>query len=103
MPEGLVRDAILASPAWPDMATKMAFLDRQGVDVAGFLNTAHGQGVGVDRAVAALLAQQGAAAPAAGPRPGFPPHGPPPPTRSRRPPPLPPPLLLLIRLWSRWR
>ncbi|MEV7541222.1 hypothetical protein [Streptomyces sp. NPDC089915] len=67
MPEGLVRDAILASPAWPDMAAKMALLDRQGVDVAGFLTAAHGQGVGVDRAVAALLAQQGAAAPAAGP------------------------------------
>ncbi|GHE46465.1 hypothetical protein CP980_34970 [Streptomyces vinaceus] len=61
MPEGLVRDAILASPAWPDMAAKMALLDRQGVDVAGFLKAAHDQGVGVDRAVAALLTQQVAA------------------------------------------
>ncbi|MBW5482796.1 hypothetical protein [Streptomyces bambusae] len=34
MPEGLVRDAILASPAWPDTATQMAALDQQGVDVA---------------------------------------------------------------------
>ncbi|MEV6957295.1 hypothetical protein [Streptomyces sp. NPDC051183] len=67
MPEGLVRDAILASPAWPDMAAKMAHLDQRGVDVAAFLTAAHGQGVGVDQAVAALLAQQGAAAPAAGP------------------------------------
>ncbi|WP_030873998.1 hypothetical protein [Streptomyces sp. NRRL F-2747] len=69
MPEGLVRDAILASPAWPDMAAKMALLDRQGVDVAGFLRAAHGQGVGVDRAVAALLTQQAAApqVPAAAP------------------------------------
>ncbi|WP_260618010.1 hypothetical protein [Streptomyces sp. WAC07149] len=67
MPEGLVRDAILSSPAWPDMAAKMAHLDQQGVDVASFLTAAHGQGVGVDQAVAALLAQQGAAAPAAGP------------------------------------
>ncbi|MEV0993051.1 hypothetical protein [Streptomyces sp. NPDC049949] len=64
MPEGLVRDAILSSPAWPDMAAKMALLDQRGVDVAAFLSAAHGQGVGVDRAVAALLAQQGAAAPA---------------------------------------
>ncbi|MFJ3914462.1 hypothetical protein [Streptomyces vinaceus] len=69
MPDGLVRDAILASPAWPDMAAKMALLDRQGVDVAAFLTAAHGQGVGVDRAVAALLAQQGAAAQAAAPAP----------------------------------
>ncbi|MFJ5552528.1 hypothetical protein [Streptomyces sp. NPDC093225] len=67
MPEGLVRDAILSSPAWPDMAAKMAHLDQQGVDVTGFLTAAHGQGIGVDQAVAALLAQQGVAAPAAGP------------------------------------
>ncbi|MEV6581203.1 hypothetical protein AB0M92_23885 [Streptomyces sp. NPDC051582] len=65
MPEGLVRDAILASPAWPDMVAKMALLDRRGVDVAGFLTAAHGRGVGVDRAVATLLAQQAAAAPVA--------------------------------------
>ncbi|MFI1155077.1 hypothetical protein [Streptomyces sp. NPDC020817] len=69
MPEGLVRDAILASPAWPDMAAKMALLDQQGVDVAGFLSAAHGQGVGVDRAVAALLAGQGAAASTTSPAP----------------------------------
>ncbi|MFE5766129.1 hypothetical protein ACFQ7H_31870, partial [Streptomyces sp. NPDC056492] len=72
MPEGLVRDAILSSPAWPDMAAKMALLDQRGVDVAGFLSAAHGQGIGVDRAVAALLAQQGATAPAAGPAAGVP-------------------------------
>ncbi|WP_331740911.1 hypothetical protein [Streptomyces sp. NBC_01006] len=72
MPEGLVRDAILSSPAWPDMAAKMALLDQRGVDVAGFLTAAHGQGVGVDRAVAALLAQPGAAGPAAGPAAGVP-------------------------------
>ncbi|MFD0374609.1 hypothetical protein [Streptomyces sp. NPDC127112] len=65
MPGDLVRDAILASPAWPDMAAKMALLDRQGIDVAAFLTAAHGQGTGVDRAVAALLDQQGATAPAA--------------------------------------
>ncbi|GAA3380670.1 hypothetical protein GCM10020367_68900 [Streptomyces sannanensis] len=65
MPEGLVRDAILASPAWPDMAAQMAALDHEGVDVTGFLTAAHGQGVGVDRAVAALLARQGGPQPAA--------------------------------------
>ncbi|WP_221223351.1 hypothetical protein [Streptomyces sp. 2132.2] len=69
MPDGLVRDAILASPAWPDMAAKMALLDQQGIDVAAFLTAAHSQGVGVDRAVAALLAPPGAAAQAAAPAP----------------------------------
>ncbi|MFE2329745.1 hypothetical protein ACFXD5_38595 [Streptomyces sp. NPDC059385] len=116
MPEGLVRDAILSSPAWPDMAAKMALLDQRGVDVAGFLTAAHGQGVSVDRAVAALLAKQGAAAPAAADAataPGCPPPGPPPP-RPRRPPHRPPPrrrppplllplLRLLLLLRSRWR
>ncbi|WP_406187348.1 hypothetical protein [Streptomyces sp. NBC_01006] len=43
MPGGLVRDAILASPAWPDVAAKTALLDQQGVDVAGFLAAAHGR------------------------------------------------------------
>ncbi|MBK3554877.1 hypothetical protein JHN51_34870, partial [Streptomyces sp. MBT61] len=33
MPEGLVRDAILASPAWPDLASQMGHLHDQGVDV----------------------------------------------------------------------
>ncbi|MEV4191416.1 hypothetical protein AB0J65_08395, partial [Streptomyces toxytricini] len=71
------------------MAVKMALFDQRGVDVAGFLSAAHGQGVGVDRAVAALLARQGAVAPAVGPaghgrgarRPAVAPR--PPPTRRR--------------------
>ncbi|MFE2165400.1 hypothetical protein ACFXB3_10020 [Streptomyces sp. NPDC059447] len=54
--ERLVRDAIRSSQAWPDMAAKMALLDGRGIDVAVFLMAAHSQGVGVDRAVAALLA-----------------------------------------------
>lgn len=76
LPEGLVR-SMLSFPAWPDMAghgwtwpdmaAKMAHLDQQGVYVVSFLWAAQGQGVGVDRAVAAILAQQGAAAPAAAP------------------------------------
>lgn len=41
IPEGLVRDAILASPAWPDIAATMGRLHDQGVDVARILNHAH--------------------------------------------------------------
>ncbi|WP_179888334.1 hypothetical protein, partial [Streptomyces sp. t99] len=54
MPEGLVRNAILASPAWPDLASKMGHLHDQGVDVAArILTDAHAAGLGVDQAVAA--------------------------------------------------
>lgn len=53
MPEGLVRDAILASPAWPDLAAEMGHLHDQGVDVARILTDAHAAGLGVDQAVAA--------------------------------------------------
>ncbi|MFE9048400.1 hypothetical protein [Streptomyces rubiginosohelvolus] len=53
MPEGLVRNAILASPAWPDLASKMGHLHDQGVDVARILTDAHAAGLGVDQAVAA--------------------------------------------------
>ncbi|WP_257134718.1 hypothetical protein [Streptomyces sp. ms115] len=53
MPEGLVRDAILASPAWPDLASQMGHLHDQGVDVARILTDAHADGLGVDQAVAA--------------------------------------------------
>ncbi|MFE3762519.1 hypothetical protein ACFXPI_12240 [Streptomyces sp. NPDC059104] len=37
MPGGLVRDAILASPAWPDIAAAMGHLDARSVDVAQIL------------------------------------------------------------------
>ncbi|MFB7405416.1 hypothetical protein ACFCZR_35045 [Streptomyces rubiginosohelvolus] len=53
MPEGLVRDAILASPAWPDLASQMGHLHDQGVDVARILTDAHAAGLGVDQAVVA--------------------------------------------------
>ncbi|WP_328959540.1 hypothetical protein [Streptomyces virginiae] len=56
MPEGLVRDAILASPAWPDIAAAMGRLDAAGIDVARILTDAHQAGVGVDQAVAAVTA-----------------------------------------------
>ncbi|MEU8102059.1 hypothetical protein [Streptomyces rubiginosohelvolus] len=57
MPEGLVRDAILASPAWPDLAAEMGRLHEQGVDVARILTDAHAAGLGVDQAVAAATAR----------------------------------------------
>ncbi|WP_455355943.1 hypothetical protein [Streptomyces sp. SYSU K217416] len=56
MPAGLVREAILSSPAWPEMAATMAKLDERGVDVRAILASAHEEGVGVDQAVAKVLA-----------------------------------------------
>jgi hypothetical protein len=55
MPAGPVREAILASPAWPDMAATMAKLDERGVDVRAILTAAHEEGVGVDQAVTKVL------------------------------------------------
>ncbi|MFI9311215.1 hypothetical protein [Streptomyces triculaminicus] len=56
LPAGPVREAILSSPAWPEMAATMAKLDERGVDVRAILASAHEEGVGVDRAVAKVLA-----------------------------------------------
>ncbi|MGC5530414.1 hypothetical protein [Streptomyces sp. SR-10] len=56
IPEGLVRNAILASPAWPDIAAHMGRLHDQGVDVARILTDAHTAGLGVDQAIAAAVA-----------------------------------------------
>ncbi|MFB6667881.1 hypothetical protein [Streptomyces parvus] len=71
MPEGLVRDAILASPAWPHLAAEMGRLHEQGVDVARILTDAHAAGLGVDQAVAAATARTSprAQAPAVRPAP----------------------------------
>ncbi|KPL26257.1 hypothetical protein JI76_38175 (plasmid) [Streptomyces anulatus] len=66
IPEGLVRDAILASPAWPDIAATMGRLHDQGIDVARILTDAHAAGLGVDQAIAAAVAPA-SAAPAPGP------------------------------------
>ncbi|MFD5299588.1 hypothetical protein ACFWJU_30850 [Streptomyces mutabilis] len=63
LPAGPVREAILSSPTWPDIAATMARLDERGVDVRGILASAHNEGVGVDRAVARVLGAN--AAPAA--------------------------------------
>ncbi|MFE7056889.1 hypothetical protein ACFVAO_16955 [Streptomyces californicus] len=72
MPQGLVRDAILSSPAWPDIAAAMGRLHDQGLDVARILTDAHTAGLGVDQAVAAATARAtqlraSAAAPAPAP------------------------------------
>ncbi|MFE3373927.1 hypothetical protein ACFXOK_30580 [Streptomyces sp. NPDC059173] len=69
MPEGLVRNAILASPAWPDLAAEMSHLHEQGVDVARILTDAHAAGLGVDQAVAATTARTSPQAPAPAVRP----------------------------------
>ncbi|MFI6209170.1 hypothetical protein ACIBAI_22650 [Streptomyces sp. NPDC051041] len=56
LPAGPVREAILASPTWPDIAATMARLDERGADVRQALAAAHNEGVGVDQAVARALA-----------------------------------------------
>ncbi|MGW8879549.1 hypothetical protein [Streptomyces mirabilis] len=56
LPAGPVREAILSSPAWPEMAKTMATLNERGVDVRAILASAHEEGVGVDQAVAKVLA-----------------------------------------------
>ncbi|PVC80858.1 hypothetical protein DBP19_35050 [Streptomyces sp. CS090A] len=83
IPEGLVRDAILSSPAWPTLAAAMGHLHDQGADIARILTDAHAAGLGVDQAVAAATArtatpashqpQAQAQAPAAAPTPAAPP------------------------------
>ncbi|MFI8265796.1 MULTISPECIES: hypothetical protein [unclassified Streptomyces] len=42
MPGGLVRDAILSSPAWPDIATAIGHLDARSIHIARILLDAHG-------------------------------------------------------------
>ncbi|MFD3757977.1 hypothetical protein [Streptomyces sp. NPDC058622] len=69
MPGGLVRDAILSSPAWPDIAAAMGRLDAKGIDVARILLDAHAAGAGVDQAVAAVTTAAAAKAPAPAPAP----------------------------------
>ncbi|MFC4516438.1 MULTISPECIES: hypothetical protein [Streptomyces] len=56
MPAGPVREAILSSPAWPDIAATMGRLQERGVDVRQILAAAHAEGVGVDQAVARVTA-----------------------------------------------
>ncbi|MGW7458439.1 hypothetical protein [Streptomyces sp. NPDC054797] len=68
MPGGLVRDAILASPAWPDIAAAMGQLDARGIDVARILLDAH-VGAGVDQAVTTAATAATAGRPRRRPRP----------------------------------
>ncbi|MFD8415456.1 hypothetical protein ACFV2Q_27460 [Streptomyces sp. NPDC059650] len=56
LPAGPVREAILSSPTWPDIASTMARLDERGIDVRKILASAHDEGLGVDQAVAKVLA-----------------------------------------------
>ncbi|NGO40616.1 hypothetical protein [Streptomyces ureilyticus] len=56
LPAGPVREAILSSPTWPDIAAQMARLDERGVDVRQVLASAHDEGLGVDQAVGKVLA-----------------------------------------------
>jgi hypothetical protein len=54
-PAGIVREAILASPAWPEIAASMKTMQERGVDVRRLLVAAHAEGVGVDQAVARVV------------------------------------------------
>ncbi|WP_405438514.1 hypothetical protein OG373_13875 [Streptomyces avidinii] len=56
LPAGPVREAILSSPTWPDIAATMGRLDERGVDVRQILADAHDEGLGVDRAIGKVLA-----------------------------------------------
>ncbi|MBV2155091.1 hypothetical protein [Kitasatospora sp. SUK 42] len=51
VPAGPVREAILASPLWPEIAATMQELQERGVDVRRVLAAAYAEGVGVDEAV----------------------------------------------------
>ncbi|MFI8265535.1 hypothetical protein [Streptomyces sp. NPDC085665] len=55
LPAGPVREAILSSPTWPDIAATMARLDERGVDVRQILASAHDEGLGIDQAIAKVL------------------------------------------------
>ncbi|MFE6632328.1 hypothetical protein ACFVNB_34480 [Streptomyces rochei] len=55
LPAGPVREAILTSPAWPEMAATMARLEERGVNVREVLAAAHNEVLTVDQAVAKAL------------------------------------------------
>ncbi|OEJ20836.1 hypothetical protein AR457_41955 (plasmid) [Streptomyces agglomeratus] len=52
LPAGPVREAILASPAWPEMAATMARLEEKGVNVREVLAAAHNEVLAVEQVVA---------------------------------------------------
>ncbi|MCJ0870200.1 hypothetical protein [Streptomyces sp. AP-93] len=55
LPAGMVREAMLSSPAWPDMAATLSEMDAKGVNVRQILAAAHDEGLGVDQAMAKVL------------------------------------------------
>ncbi|QDN84387.1 hypothetical protein [Streptomyces sp. RLB3-6] len=52
LPAGPLREAILTSPAWPEMAATMARLEERGVNVREVLAAAHNEVLAVNEAVA---------------------------------------------------
>ncbi|MDT3728782.1 hypothetical protein ROS62_29485 [Streptomyces sp. DSM 41972] len=52
LPAGPVREAILTSPAWPEMAATMTRLEERGVNVREVLAAAHNEVLSVDQTVA---------------------------------------------------
>lgn len=52
LPAGPLREAILTSPAWPEMAATMARLEERGVNVREVLAAAHNEVLAVEQAVA---------------------------------------------------
>ncbi|MGY1548221.1 hypothetical protein [Streptomyces sp. MN6] len=52
LPAGPVREAILTSPTWPEMAATMARLEERGVNVREVLAAAHNEVLSVDQTVA---------------------------------------------------
>ncbi|MFK0150363.1 hypothetical protein ACIQUZ_35325 [Streptomyces griseus] len=73
LPEGLVRDAILASPTWPDIAATMNRLHDQGIDVTRILTDAHTAGLGIDQAIATAITPSTAPTPVPAPAAAVPP------------------------------
>ncbi|MFH8873612.1 hypothetical protein [Streptomyces griseus] len=65
LPDGLVREAILASPTWPDIAATMSRLHDQGIDVTRILTDAHTAALGIDQAITAAITPIPTTAPAA--------------------------------------
>ncbi|MCX4682565.1 hypothetical protein OG413_46125 [Streptomyces sp. NBC_01433] len=51
LPAGPLREAILTSPAWPEMAATMAQLEEKGVNVREVLAAAHNEVLAVEQAV----------------------------------------------------
>ncbi|MFD9684727.1 hypothetical protein ACFWXO_03080 [Kitasatospora sp. NPDC059088] len=55
VPAGPVREAVLSSPIWPEIAATMQELHDHGIDVRRVLAAAYAEGLGVDRAVGRTL------------------------------------------------